>query len=183
MSKLAVPLKLAKTYQQVKNTMKPTAIQALLVFAISFSICTLSMAQYVWLNENGQKQFSDHAPPPSVPKSQILKYAGKKMEDHDASSITNSGPTEKQPENLADKELAYKKRRDELAEKEKKNEAEAKNAATKSENCRRLNVYKQSLETGQRMLQMDANGTTSFMTDEKRTQELNQVQQNMSECS
>lgn len=163
--------------------MKPAAIILMLVFAIFSSICTLSMAQYVWLSENGQKQFSDHAPPPSVPKSKIVRYAGKRTEDHDASSIVNSDPTEKQPENLADKELAYKKRRDELAEKEKKNEADAKNAATKSENCRRLKVYKQSLETGQRMMQMDVNGTTSFMTDEKRAQELNHVQQNMTECN
>jgi len=163
--------------------MKPTAALALLIFAIFSFICTLSMAQYVWLDESGHKQFSDQAPPPSVSKEKILRYAGKKMEDQSPSSIPNLEDKAKQSESLADKELAYKKRRDQLAEKEKKNEAEVKNASAKSENCRRLKVYKQNLETGQRMMQMDVNGTTSFMTDEKRSQELSQLQQDMSECN
>lgn len=161
--------------------MKLPTYRSLTVLIISLTISASVLAQYVWLDESGHKQFSDHPPPAFVPKDKILKSAGKGMDDQN--STTNSDNKVRQPDSLADKDLAYKKRRDELAEKEKKNEAEARNTAVKSENCRRLKEYKQSLETGQRVMQMDANGTTSFMTDEKRAQELNEVHQNMSDCN
>jgi hypothetical protein len=149
------------------------------------------LAQYVWLDENGRKQFSDQAPPASVPKSRILKFAGKSTDDKGLTSTTsssmpsatpNSDEKTKQSDNLADKDLAYKKRHDELVAKEKKEQEDAKVAATKSENCRRMKEYKKTLEIGQRVSQTDVNGTVSFMTDEKRAQELNEVQHNLTEC-
>lgn len=88
----------------------------------------------------------------------------------------------KQPPSWEDKNLDYKKRRDEFALKEKKEEIDAKNAAVASENCRRMNAYKQSLESGQRMAQIDSTGTRSFVTDEQRAQELNELNLTMSEC-
>lgn len=162
------------------NTMKLPS-HSLLVLAMSLAISTSALAQYVWLDENDHKQFSDHPPPTSVPKNKILKLGGKVMSDQ--SSTSPASTPDKQPESVADKDLAYKKRHDELAAKEKKEATEAKVATTNSENCRRLKEYKQSLDSGQRIRQMDAAGTPSFMTDEKRTQELNEVRQNMSECN
>jgi len=166
------------------TTMKLSTCHSLSVLIISLAISTSVLAQYVWLDENGRKQFSDHTPPPSVPNNKILKFAGKGMDNQSStSSTTNSDNKSRQTESLAEKDLAFKKRRDELVEKEKKNETEARNVAVKSENCRRMKEYKQSLETNQRMMQMDAKGTRSFMTDEKRTQELNELHQNMSSCN
>lgn len=153
---------------------------------ISLTISASALAQYAWIDENGHKQFSDQAPPASVPKNKILKYAGKTPTDVSSvpSTTTAADANEKtkQPESLADKELAYKKRRDELAAKEKKDEADAKRAATKRENCSRMKAYKQSLDSGQNIAQIDASGARSFMTNEKRAQELNELRQNMSEC-
>ena len=164
--------------------MKLLPYQSLIVFIISLAVSASALAQYVWLDENDRKQFSDQTPPASVPKNKILKFAGKKMDDQSTTlTPANSNNKTGETESLADKDLAYKKRRDELAEKEKKNATEARNAAIKSENCRRMKEYKQSLESGQRMMQMDANGATSFMTDEKRSQELNELQQNLSSCN
>lgn len=163
--------------------MKLPIQRSLIVLAIFLTMSTSSLAQYVWIDENGHKQFSDHAPPASVPKSKILKYPSKATDDmSSAPPAADANEKVKQPESLAEKELAYKKRRDELAAKEKKDAADAKAATTKRENCNRLKAYKQTLDSGQNIAQIDATGARSFMTNEKRTQELNELRQNMNEC-
>jgi type IV secretory pathway VirB10-like protein len=166
--------------------MKILSCRVLLVIALAYSINTSVLAQYVWLDENGHKQYSDQAPPPSVPKNRILKFNSKSADDPSLLSTPNTTTTPdvkaKQPENLADKELAYKKRQQELMEKAKKEEAESKATAVRNENCKRMKEYKQSLESGMRVSEMNANGTTSYMTEEKRAQEIKEATQNMSEC-
>lgn len=154
-----------------------------LTLAAACFISSSALAQYIWIDENGHKQYSDHTPPASVPKNKILQFGGKPADDQDsATNVTNTGDQKKQPESLAEKELAFKKRQEAAAAKAKKEEDDAKAAATKTENCRRLKEYKQGLESGLRMSEMNANGTTGYMTDEKRAQQLNTVNSNMSEC-
>jgi len=105
--------------------------------------------------------------------------------DSPNASGTADGDTQKtvkQPESAADKELAYKKRREETAAAERKSEEQAKSAASKADNCRRMREYKQSLDSGQRIALTDANGNRSFLTDDKRAQEASTITQNMSDC-
>ena len=39
----------------------------------AFGITGHALAQYVWVDDKGNKQYSDTAPPASVPKNRILK--------------------------------------------------------------------------------------------------------------
>jgi hypothetical protein len=162
----------------------------IIIVALFFTNHT-AFAQYVWLNEKGIKQFSDQPPPPSVPDSKILKSPAPSKEKSNADSSDNAGantditdaPTNAtQPESVADKEQAYKKRRAEAAAKEKKSEDEARVARAKADNCLRMRQYKRSLESGQRIPQTDDNGQKSYMSDEKREEELNQINQNIADC-
>jgi len=164
--------------------MKTSILRTVLIMASLFAVTTGALAQYVWLDDKGAKQFSDQPPPPSVPKNKILKFPGKLIDSPDTSGNTDSDApkTVKQPESAAEKEMAYKKRREESAAREKKSEEQAKSAAAKADNCKRMREYKQSLDSGQRISQTDANGNRSFLTDDKRAQETSALTQNMSDC-
>lgn len=155
--------------------------------ATLFVFSQLASAQgspYVWLDEKGVKQFSDQPPPPSVPKSKIIKYSGKSIDTLDSTpdSDSDTSKTAKQPESVAEKEAAYKKRHDELAAKQKKADEEASTAKTKAENCKRMSDYKASLASGQRISETDANGNRSYLTDEQRSQQISAMDQNLSSC-
>ena len=54
-----------------------THIAALLFFLLA---TTDAIAQYVWLDEHGVKQFSDVAPPGNIPEKRILKQPHGGME-------------------------------------------------------------------------------------------------------
>lgn len=165
--------------------MNPSIRRSLIVLATSIFFGTSALAQFVWLDEKGNKQFSDQPPPSTVPKHKILKFNGKMFDEQDAPTATE-GKTEakeKHPETLADKELAYKKRKSESDEKAKKEAEDAKNTASKTENCKRMREYKVNLDSGQRINQMDANGNRSYMSDEKRVQEQTAMAQNLKDCS
>jgi Domain of unknown function (DUF4124) len=161
-------------------------VQALLAALFVVGASAFAQTPYVWLDDKGIKQFSDQPPPASVPKNRILKYSGRAMDssqDTSGDADADSAKAAKQPESLADKELAFKKRQEESAAKAKKAETEAKNAAAKADNCKRAQDYKASLESGQRISQTDASGNRSFMTDDARAQQLNDVNQKLGECN
>lgn len=165
--------------------MKKLILRKILVLAALITVSSVALAQYSWIDEKGVKQFSDQPPPTSIPKKNILKFSGKPLESQDSESdLNNSMPKSvKSPENAAEKEVAYKKRHDETMAKEKKEAEDSKAAAVKSDSCKRMREYKSSLDSGQRIPQIDSNGNKSFMTDDKRTQEMNTVNQNLGECS
>ena len=165
--------------------MKKLISRSLLIFTTLLLASAPVLAQYVWLDEKGVKQFSDQPPPPSVPKNKILKFSGKPIDTPDATTDADADASKntKQQDSISDKEQAFKKRHDELAAKAKK-EAEAEKAeAAKNDSCKRMREYKQALDSGQRITQPDANGNRGFMTDEKRAQEESTINQNLSECN
>ena len=163
--------------------MKTSFLRALIVSAALLAASSQALAQYVWLDSNGLKQFSDQPPPASVPKSKILKFAGKNIDSRSDSGTDADTTKEAKPaESTAERELDYKKRREESATKEKKTAEEAQNAQIRADNCKRMREYKQSLDSGQRISQTDASGNRSFISDEKRSQDLTNVNQSLGEC-
>ena len=157
----------------------------LLVLTLSLTVTGAAVAQYAWIDEKGNKQFSDQPPPPSVPKNKILKFSGQPLDSQDNSmdSGTDTGRNAKPVESMADKELAYKKRRAEQDRKNQQVEEQAKATALKNDNCLRMREYKQTLDSGQRIQQTDTSGNRSYLSDDKRSEELTRLNQNLSECS
>lgn len=169
------------------NIMKTSMLRTFVISTVLFIVSHTASAQltpYVWVDENGIKQFSDQPPPASVPKSRIIKFPGKSADNQDATSDANGDAPKaaKQPDGVADKELAYKKRREEIAVKEKKAEDDAKAAAAKTDNCKRMRDYKASLDSGQRIAETDVNGNRSYLSDDKRAQQLTTLDQNLADC-
>jgi hypothetical protein len=156
---------------------------------LGFSIAASCQAQYVWIDEKGTKQFSDMPPPASTPKNRIIKSTTKatqeptKETNQDGTSGT-ALPNEKlqKPVTTAGKNEDFMKRKLEQEEKDKKAATEKQASMDKANNCERARSYQQSLESGVRIASNDKNGERSYMSDEQRTKELNDVKRSLSDC-
>lgn len=157
-----------------------------LVVALGMLLASLAggaHGQYVWLDEQGRKQYSDLPPPPSVPESRILKQPGSAPAS--APAPTPAGgqqKTESAPPSLAEREAEFRKRRAEKAEQEKKAAEEARVTAENKKRCERLREYQQALESGERLARRDKNGERQFMSDEERARELRDAKRTLTDC-
>jgi hypothetical protein len=151
---------------------------------ISILLCNLSYAQWIWIDEKGSKQFSDLPPPASIPQNKILKSPGKTIQAPAPESTSAASNTEKlqKPVTTASKNEDFLKRRAEQEEKEKKLAAEQQASAEKAKNCERARTYKQSLESGIRIANVDKNGERNYLDDGKRAQELADVNKALADC-
>ncbi len=143
-----------------------------------------AIAQYVWLDDKGHKQFSDQPPPITVPKSKILRSPDKTTSTSDSTPAGHDAvPGEiKKPKTIAEQELMFNKQRAEREEKNKKAADDAKKIADKNDNCRRIASYQQSLSSGERIKQTGPDGEQSYMSDTQRADEQRIVQKRAEEC-
>ncbi|MFZ6780509.1 DUF4124 domain-containing protein [Undibacterium sp. Ji83W] len=155
---------------------------------LSFAFCAVAHAQYVWIDEKGNKQFSDMPPPKSVPKDKILKAPGGNKvapaptADDKAASASQPAPKLEKVVTTTTKNEDFNKRRAEQAEKDKKAEEEKTAAADKAKNCERARNYQQSLNSGARLSRTDKNGERSILSDAERQQEASEVKKALTDC-
>ena len=150
-----------------------------------------AQAQWMWVNERGVKQFSDQPPPPSVPPSRILKappgHTDLRKELNapaaDTAAAQAAAPAAESPEakvkarpTLAERNADYNKRRLDTAEKEQKAAQEAQQASSKAENCKKTRTNLAALESGQRIIDIDAGGERSFIDDTQRAKRIKENQ-------
>lgn len=174
--------------------MKHTLLSRLLIALTSFFLLSVTLtahAQYVWLDSNNVKTYSDSPPPTSVPEDKILKTPNSRKARRNQKSpseltqLKEEFKANRENENekiaLKKKEIAEKK-----AEEKKKKEALLKkeNALKKKkvENCTRAKQQKKSLDSGMRIVQTDKNGKRSYMTDSERKKERKLVENVLREC-
>lgn len=148
-----------------------------------FGLTSAAFGQYVWIDEKGVKQYSDMPPPRSVPPNRILKQPrGAAPVVNDESPAAPAAPNAKPPMTLAEKNADFQKRRAEQAEKEKKAEEEAKQAADKARNCERARAYKRTLESGERIANVDKNGERTFISDDQRSRDIAETKNILADC-
>jgi hypothetical protein len=147
-----------------------------------------ALAQYVWLDEKGVRQYSDQPPPASVPNSHILKQPGAVVQpavsamSSNEQASTAGAATSQAPMTMEEREADFRRRRAEQAEKEKKVAEEARQAANRKKNCQRARAYHQALASGERISRTGDNGERSFLTDEQRERELRETRAVLNEC-
>ncbi|MFZ6862510.1 DUF4124 domain-containing protein [Undibacterium sp. Ji67W] len=150
--------------------------RTILVLFTTIFACASACAQYVWVDEHGNKQFSDTPPPASVSKNRILKSKNITESNADTADKSVSGKATdtaaQKTDSIASRNEDYNKRRAEQAEKDKKAADALQAANDKSKNCERVKSYQNLLESGARMTTTDKNGERSYMTDEQRAREL-----------
>jgi hypothetical protein len=161
-------------------------------FASGLVLCLLAngaLAQYVWLDEKGVKQFSDMPPPAGVPANRSLKQpggatvkAGPTASDEAPDASAKPAAAPKAPPTAAEQNAEFRKRRAEQAEKDKKAADLAKQDAAKAVNCERTRAYQRNLESGERISHTDANGERVYMSDEQRERELHEASRMLADC-
>ena len=153
-----------------------------------------ALAQFAWIDANGTRQYSDRPPPASIPKNKILKEPSIELRNPRAADVEaapaqattsvakDAAATPKGPQTTAEKNADYIKRKTEQADKDKKSADEAKDAADKAKNCERAQAYNRSLQSGERISSTDKNGEKSFISDDKRAQEVRDTQRVLESC-
>lgn len=136
-----------------------------------------ALAQHVWLDEKGVKQYSDQPPPAGTPAGRILQSPGARASSSTLTPLpAPSGPT------LAERNAEFEKRRLERAEREQKDSEQAALEKEKKRNCEQARSYSQALANGGRIARFDANGERSYLTDAQRAEETSRVQRVLEQC-
>ncbi|MDQ1831612.1 DUF4124 domain-containing protein [Massilia scottii] len=164
-----------------KRTLQLLAGGALMLFA------TVASAQYVWVDANGTKQFSDRPPPPGVPAKNIIKSptaaaAAPQTGDAAAPPSTPMSADDKVPPSLADREAEYRKRTKAKEDEQKKAGEDATRKAANKVACESARNYKRTLEQGTRVSSTDKNGERSFLDDSQRTAEIARANKSITEA-
>ena len=161
----------------------------------SLWLCASASAQYIWLDKNNVKVYSDQPPPSSIPNNRILKsprnqpaqniretMTGSAAQGTD--STTDTSASKKQaPMTTAEKNADFNKRKMEQAEKDQKADEEKKRADAKAQNCERAKEYQRTLNSGQRIARSGQSGEREYISDEDREKESRTVQEALKECS
>ncbi len=170
------------------NMKKYLLSAAAALFALG--LASSGYAQYIWLDKNNVKHYSDKAPPSDIPNSRILKsprgQPARSINDSPPNSATPAAPassTQQQPMTTAEKNADFNKRKMERAEKEKKAEAERKNKEAKAQNCERAREYQRSLKSGQRIVRTKPDGEREYVNDEDRAREAGTVDEALKDCN
>jgi type IV secretory pathway VirB10-like protein len=163
----------------------------LLAAAALLALSALAQAQYMWIDEKGVKQFSDRAPPASVPLKNILKAPPGAASATtipvepvavDANNAAKPKPAAAPAPTVADRNADYLKRAKDKLEREQKEKDELIAKADKAENCERARSAKQSVDSGARIGIHDKNGERGFMSDEQRVTESKKYDRVLAGC-
>jgi len=140
--------------------------------------------QWQWLDHNGNKVFSDRAPPADVPESKILKQP-KGAAARKAMMDTNADPEAETPAKETpaapqisgkDKELEKAKAKAEAEEAAKQKKEEAERARLRAENCKSARNVKTTLQSGHRLSHYNDKGEKVIMDDATRNARLRQAE-------
>jgi hypothetical protein len=144
----------------------------------------LAQAQYAWINANGSREYSDRPPPPSVPRSNILTapHGSPIAQQADAPSVDDKAEKKKGPPTLAERDAAFRKRKQEQAEQEQKVAQEAQRQEAMADNCASARQYKAQLESGIRVADTSPAGERAYITDEERAKRLAKTRRVLEGC-
>lgn len=156
------------------------------LIAIAALLPGLALAQWLWLDKDGRKVFSDRSPPADIPARNILKQPGSAKAalpaeaEAPASAVAAASAPKATPAvpkvSGVDKALEEKKKLAEQAEATKKKAEEEKVAKDKAENCDRTQRALAAFDSGQRIRVPNAKGEMEVMGDEQRAAETKRLQ-------
>lgn len=157
---------------------KPASTTLFLGALLCFSAA--AHAQFAWLDEKGQRVYSDQPPPPSVPDAKILhapRGSGRVPADAEAAPAAAESAA-KAPPTVAERELDYRKRREEADKAAAKTALEQSNADKRRANCDAAARNKQVLQTSTVVL----TETRATMSDSDRARRLADSEQTLRDC-
>jgi hypothetical protein len=131
-----------------------------------------------WVDAQGQVHYSDQPPPPEAKAEKLHSTS-------DAEDTGNTGDIAKASAPAATKTLAEREaelKKAQQAKKEATDKAAQKEAAADAlkANCANAQQNLRNLQSGERMVEIDANGERSFIDDTQRQQRIQKAQQEIS---
>lgn len=159
-----------------------TALRALALAALCV-LPALASAQWLYLDKDGRKVYSDKAPPPEIPAKNILRQPGMKAPAAAEPEAAASAPVVAKAAAAAsaprisgkDKALEEKKKQAEAAEAEKKKAQAEEVAKAQAENCVRAKQAKATYDSGQRVARVNAKGEREILDDHQRAAEVQRL--------
>lgn len=159
-----------------------------LILAIaSSSFALAALAQWQWIDKDGQKVFSDQAPTADIPQKKILKQPGVKAPSAspaaDAKAATpvpaastSAGKISAPKLSGKDAQLEARKKQAEAEEDAQKKAEEEKLAKARADNCERAKKGLATVQSGVRLSVTNAKGEREFMDDNARLLEAKRLQ-------
>ena len=154
-----------------------------LLAGLSFAAAALA-APWQWRDADGRMVYSDLPPPPEIRASQIVRAAtpnrappaeapaqGEPAAPQAAAAATasaNATAAPKPPQTWAEKDMAFRKRIIEREEAQKKQREEEQQAADLTRACQEARASLRALESGMRMMTMNAAGEREAVDDAER---------------
>lgn len=131
-----------------------------LIFILLACLCSAASAEiYTWRDASGKVHYSDK--PPAGLDARTVRGA------------PAAGPSaEGASRSLAEREMDFRKRRDEAAKAQAKAETDKREAEESRRNCEQAKRQLQALESGQRMSRINAAGERVPLDDAMRAQEI-----------
>ena len=154
----------------------------LLAGAAMLLLAPLAQAQYVWVDAKGVKQFSDRAPPGSVPLKSILKSPARlqaPVQAEAAVGVTASVAKAPPATTWVDREADYRQRQADKAKADAKTAQTAANEAQRQARCNSARSVKAQLATGVRL----RNSDHSYMGEGQKAEQSAQADAILSECN
>lgn len=142
----------------------------------------LASAQWLWLDKDGKKVFSDRPPPSDIAPNRILKEPGARGKPVDTAPVAAAPATAAPAATAAlpaasgkDKGLEEKRKQAEAAEAERKKAEEAKVAAVRADSCNRAKASKASFDSGMRIARVNEKGEREILDDAQRAVEVKRL--------
>ena len=152
--------------------------------AALLTMAGLAHAQYVWVDAKGVRQFSDQAPPGSVPLKTIIRSPGAVTLVETPAELTKSvvnAAAPSAPMTTAEKDADYRKRKQDKAAADAKAASMAANAQQRRAACDAAKIRNAELSSGKRLR---ANGPDrAIMDDNMRAAEQAQTNAALDACS
>jgi outer membrane biosynthesis protein TonB len=149
-------------------------------------LSNLASAQFVWIDEKGVKQFSDQAPPASIPMKNILKApnrssfaVGEPSPAAEAAPSAASASASAEAAKPVDREAEFRKRQKLKADAEAKAEEASTKASQKQTRCAAGRAKNDLLASGKRLRSADG----SYMDDAARSAQQADASKAMADCN
>jgi len=147
------------------------------LLALACTLPLVASAQWVYLDKDGRKVFSDKAPPPEIATERILK-APKGVALPAAPTLPEAAPAGDLPRTTGkDKALEDRKKQLAAADAEKKRMEDSNYASAKADNCTRAKQAKANYASGQRISRIDGKGERSYLDDNERAAEVRKLEE------
>lgn len=138
------------------------------LITLAACLCALSAsAQWIWLDKDGRKVFSDRPPPAEVADKDVLKRPGNRgaAAVSAPTAVPAAAPVPAASTGGVDKSLQEKRKQAEDAEAAKRKAEEERNARIMAENCSRARQAKSGLDSGARMSRINEKGEREFLDE------------------